>query len=86
MAHDFRDFEHLLRMAAIFVAGAVLFIVVRGLLVPEDFGVYGHFRAGALDDNRQRPLVHAGAEAYLTVRRARRGEKAPLSAVHRWQQ
>mgnify|MGYP001030627811 CR=1 FL=1 len=63
MAHAIRDFAHLLRMAAIFVAGAVLFIVVRGLLVPEDFGVYGHFRAGALDDNRQRPLVHAGAEA-----------------------
>ena len=62
VAHDFRNFEHLVRLAAIFVGGLVVFVVVRGLLVPDDFGVYGHFRAGALDDNRQRPLVHAGAE------------------------
>jgi len=63
VAHDFRDLEHLLRLAAIFVAGFVLFVVVRTILVPEGFGVYGHFRAGALDDNRQRPLLHAGAVA-----------------------
>ena len=63
MAHDFRDFEHLLRLAAIFVAGFVLFVVVRTILVPDDFGEYGHYRAGALDDNRQRPLRHAGMSA-----------------------
>ncbi len=63
MAHDFRDFEHLLRLVVIFVAGLLLFVVVRWMLVPDDFGVYGHFRAGSLDDNRQRPLVHGGAAA-----------------------
>lgn len=63
MSHRFKDFEHLLRMAAMFAVGLGLFAVARGLLVPEDFGVWGHYRAGALDDNRQRPLVHAGAAA-----------------------
>jgi len=31
-------------------------------------------------------LEPRGAESYLTVRRAPRGEKAPLGAVHRWPQ
>jgi uncharacterized CHY-type Zn-finger protein len=63
VAHDFRDFAHLLRLAVIFALGLVAFVAARAMLVPDDFGVHGHFRAGALGDNRQRPLVHAGAEA-----------------------
>ena len=63
MAHRFSDIEHLLRLAAIFIAGLVLFVAARAVLVPDDFGVFGHYRAGAIEDNRQRPLVHAGAEA-----------------------
>jgi hypothetical protein len=56
VAHKFKDFEHLLRLAGLFVAGIVAFVLVRAILVPSDFGVYGHFRAGALADNSQRPL------------------------------
>jgi predicted CXXCH cytochrome family protein len=59
----FRDYEHVVRIAALFMAGTVAFLVWRSFMVPTDFGVYGHFRAGALTDNMQRPLVHAGRAA-----------------------
>jgi hypothetical protein len=55
--------SHLFRMAGLFVVGLVLFLIVRSLLVPADFGAYGHFRAGALADNREKPLVYAGRQA-----------------------
>ncbi len=56
----FRDQEHLLRLAGLALAGLLLFLVVRGLLVPEGFGLYGHYRAGALDDNRAHKAAFAG--------------------------
>lgn len=55
-----RGKEHLVRMAALFVAGFVFFVIARALFVPKGFGDYGHYRAGALNDNRNRTLVHAG--------------------------
>jgi hypothetical protein len=58
----FQDQEHLFRIAGLFLAGLVVFLALRFLLVPKGFGLYGHFRAGALDDNRATPLVHAGRE------------------------
>ncbi len=54
------DKEHIVRMAALFGAGLLVFLCLRALLVPSGFGVYGHFRAGAIDDNRVRPLRFAG--------------------------
>lgn len=52
--------EHLVRMAGLFAVGIAVFLVLQALLVPEGFGVYGHFRAGALEDNRAHPLTYAG--------------------------
>jgi len=63
MSDRFKDKEHLLRMAALFVGGTLLFFLAKGLLVPKDFGVYGPFRAGALDDNRARTVTFAGRKA-----------------------
>lgn len=63
MQSRFQDVEHLLRLAGIFACGLLLFIVIRWLLVPDDFGVYGHYRAGALADNRQPAPAFAGADA-----------------------
>ncbi len=34
-----RHREHLFRVAALFVAGLLLFVAVRALLVPSDFGL-----------------------------------------------
>jgi hypothetical protein len=59
----FKDEAHLVRLVGLLAAGLVGFLLLRGLLVPDDFGVYGHYRAGALDDNRARPVAFAGQDA-----------------------
>ena len=58
-----KDSQHLIRAAALFVAGILVFLIVRAILVPADFGKLGHYRAGALDDAMTRPLVYAGRNA-----------------------
>ena len=60
MRGSFRDFEHLIRLAGIFVAGLLLFAVARAEFVPDDFGKYGHYRAGAIADVAARPMAYAG--------------------------
>lgn len=79
MSGRFSDVQHLLRMAGLFAIGVVLFLIARALLVPDGFGVYGHYRAGALDDNRAHQLRFAGHEAcadcHANVLEARVGGK-----------
>ncbi|MCL4848557.1 MAG: hypothetical protein KJ066_18580 [Acidobacteria bacterium] len=65
MKGRFEDYAHVLRLVAIFAAGLVLFLMLRAWLVPDDFGVYGHYRARALDANRDHPVVFAGAQACI---------------------
>ena len=55
--------SHLVRMACIFVAGLGVFLVARATLVPDDFGKWGHYRAGAVAANADKPLRHAGRAA-----------------------
>jgi cytochrome c554/c'-like protein len=59
----FRDVEHVLRIGVIFVVAVAAFLVWRSWMVPPDFGKYGHFRAGALEDGMRRPVVYAGQAA-----------------------
>jgi hypothetical protein len=54
---------HLVRVAALFATGIVAFFVLRALFVPEGFGAYGHYRAGAIDENRVHPVAFAGRAA-----------------------
>ncbi len=56
----FKDTEHLLRLASVFVVGAILFMVLRGFVVPRTFGQYGHFRGAAMQEVAARPVVFAG--------------------------
>ena len=63
MQKFFKDKEHLVRMVALFAAGFVLFLIAKALFVPKGFGDYGHYRAGALADNRVRPIGFAGRAA-----------------------
>jgi len=60
MRELFRDKEHLVRMAGLFAIGFVVFVVLRGILIPADFGEFGHFRGGSLDDNRAVTPAFAG--------------------------
>ncbi len=63
MAGGPRHYDHVLRVAALFGVGIVAFLIMRSVLIPHDFGVYGFFRAGALDDARARPVSFAGEAA-----------------------
>jgi hypothetical protein len=51
---------HLLRMAAVFAAGIVLFLIVRSIFVPKTFGQYGHYRGAALAEIAAKPIMFAG--------------------------
>jgi uncharacterized CHY-type Zn-finger protein len=63
MRERFRDSEHLVRLVGLFAAGILVFLVLRMVMVPKSFGVYGHYRAGALLDLRARDPVYAGRAA-----------------------
>jgi len=75
----FRDYEHVLRMAGLFAAAIVVFLVWRAWAVPPDFGRYGHFRAGAITDAANRTPLYAGREACIEchgdVEQTRQGGK-----------
>ena len=60
MKRSFKDYEHLVRLASIFVIGLLVFAVARAQFVPKDFGKLGHYRASAIDDIRRRPIAYAG--------------------------
>jgi len=63
MRELFKDREHLVRMAGLFGVGLLVFVVLRGVLIPADFGELGHYRASALEDNRSVELKFAGRAA-----------------------
>jgi hypothetical protein len=63
MRHLLKDREHLVRLAGLFVAAVVLFLVVRAAAVPKGFGVLGHYRSGALGEVAARPASFAGRQA-----------------------
>jgi hypothetical protein len=63
MKNRFEDYQHVLRMAGLFALGITAFFVFRAVMVPKDFGVYGHYRAGALGDNARFPIQYAGRAA-----------------------
>ena len=73
------DLEHFIRAAVLLLCLLAVFLVVRGFLVPKGFGLYGHYRAGALADIAARPLAFAGraacADCHSDVVDARKGSK-----------
>ncbi len=63
MGDLFRHGGHLVRVAGLFLAGVLAFLVLQAFLVPEGFGALGHYRAGAIEENRVRPVAFAGRAA-----------------------
>ena len=57
-----RDWGHLVRPAMVLLAALGVFLVIRSLVVPKAFGQYGHYRPGALDMIRSRPVAYAGQD------------------------
>jgi hypothetical protein len=75
MSGRFEDAQHVLRLAGLFLGGLLLFFGLRAWLVPDDFGVYGHYRARAIADNRSREPVFAGQAACLDCHEAEAAER-----------
>jgi len=75
----FKDVGHLIRLSLLLLVGVLLFILLRGIAVPEDYGRYGAFRPQALEANAARPLSYAGHAAcegcHADVVEARQGSK-----------
>ena len=57
-----RDWIHLVRPTLVLVGGLFLFLAIRSAVIPKDFGQYGHYRPGALEMIRQRPISYAGQD------------------------
>jgi len=60
---NLKDAGHLFRMAAVFAAGIVMFLVIRTVFVPHSFGQYGHYRGAALAEIADRPVMFGGHPA-----------------------
>ena len=62
----FKDAGHLLRFAGLFVLAFLIFLFVRGYVVPKSFGQYGHYRGDAIKEMAARPVKFAGHDACET--------------------
>lgn len=60
MRATLRDWEHLLRLIVVVLLGIAAFLLLRGAVIPKDFGRYGHYRPAALDDISAKPPAFAG--------------------------
>jgi hypothetical protein len=63
MRKIFDGWEHLIRLAAIAVVLVLAFLAIRHVLIPAEFGKYGHYRPGSLDEIAARTPVFAGHQA-----------------------
>ena len=66
MGNRFKNAEHLIRVALVFVVGFFVFLIARSLIVPKSFGQYGHYRADSLNEIAKRTPLFAGHEACET--------------------
>ena len=62
----FKDAGHLFRFAGLFVLAFIVFLLIRGFVVPKSFGQYGHYRGAAITEMAARPMHFAGHEACET--------------------
>ena len=84
-----RPYRHVFRVAVLFLFGLIAFMAVRSALIPADFGRYGFYRAGALDDVRARPIRYAGEascrdchEEPFEVRKGQGHQRVKCEACH----
>lgn len=64
--NGFKDIGHLFRFAGLFVIAFVIFLIVRGYIVPKTFGEYGHYRAAAIPEIAALPMTYAGHQACVS--------------------
>jgi hypothetical protein len=61
-----KDAGHLFRFAGLFVLAFLVFLVVRGYVVPKSFGQYGHYRGAAIGEIASHPVKFAGHQTCET--------------------
>ena len=62
----FRDAGPLFRLATVFAVSLILFLLLRGFLVPRSFGQYGHYRGEAIAEIAARTPHFAGHQTCET--------------------
>lgn len=55
--------RHVLRVALLVLVLFSGLVVARGLLIPDSFGKYGHYRYDNVIEQRNTPLAHYGAKS-----------------------
>lgn len=60
---NWKEAQHLIRPALVFLAGSAVFLVARQLVVPPSFGQYGHYRGAVLDEVARQSPKFAGQQA-----------------------
>jgi hypothetical protein len=60
MRNSLKESGHLIRFVLVVVAGFVIFMGIRAMIVPKSFGQYGHYRGAVLEEIRSRPISFAG--------------------------
>jgi transcription elongation factor Elf1 len=63
MWKKFDGAEHLIRLVVVTLVAVLLFFALRKLMVPAEFGKYGHYRPAALADIASKTPVYAGRDA-----------------------
>ncbi len=58
-----RHAGHFVRLLALVAITVVGFLFVRSLVVPKDYGIKGHYRLSAIDDEAKREPRHIGSAA-----------------------
>jgi len=58
-----KDAGHLFCFAGLFVLAFLIFLGIRGFVVPKSFGQYGHYRGNAIRDIAAHPIHFAGHQA-----------------------
>jgi hypothetical protein len=72
----------LIRPAIVLLAGIALFLVIRSAVIPKAFGQYGHYRPGALDAIRQKPVSFAGQDACVLCHDSEASARAAGKHAH----
>ena len=49
-------YSHIFKIVLVLVVVIAAGVVVRGMVLPKNFGQYGHYRAGAIEDEINRPI------------------------------
>lgn len=58
-----KDAGHLFRFAGLFVLAFLVFLLIRGYVVPKSFGQYGHYRGDSVREIAALPVHFAGHQA-----------------------